>query len=512
MNRRQYLGAAATACVGLIAGCGSREGPETETETKGPETETGTKPEGVRTAREASDVETYGIEFDRILNAVEDLGMDPTGDDPIDDALARAYREGTLVRFPPGEYTVSETRVIDGDVSRFGIQGIGENHRDIVFRFPNAGNSYWFVHQNGGEDVLLDNFTINSHVKYVAIRCRTHGGSLVQDVEWRGFLPEKTTDLGQLLDPGCLSVDGVNTVRRVIMGRDGAHVSGHFTVTDIHSMTGIRFYGSGTRSGTMGHAGETVLKDIEIHQIGSNGVRHTHGDGVVTVEGGLFKNCGLSALRIHNGNHPSKDSSVTGATVVIDHEEAGRIGTGKWSKDGTNGILLDSTGHGYAQPTYQNCDIVCRSIRSDGGWGLIRGTDTGRSNPGGAVFRNCRIINETDLQTVRIDSYKPSAEPPPSITFDGVGIYLSGNSQPLGAVVAIGSDWDESLINNSIIYASGGAVNGVNVRDCHVTIEDTTISVPQYLITGDVSQVTTRNLSVQAPDEVPLERNRYSGD
>jgi polygalacturonase len=168
-------------------------------------------------------------------------------------------------------------------------------------------------------------------------------------------------------------------------------------------------------------------------------------------------------------------------------------------------VLLESTGQGYSQPTYEDCDIVCRSTLSDGGWGLIRGTNTGHSNPGGAVFENCRVINETDLQTVRIDPRKPDADPPQGITFDGVEIYLSGDSQPQEAIVAIGDDWDNSLITGSIIYASNGAVDGVRVRSCeNVTIEDTTISVPGNLITGDVPQVITQRLSSEVPEDVPF--------
>lgn len=498
MNRRAYIGAAGTACVGLLAGCGGRFDSDEEP----PDSDS----DGGEPSPDVDEVNTHGIEFDRTVNAVEDLGMDPTGEEPIDAALSGAYQEGTLVRFPPGEYRVSKTRVIEGSVSRFGIQGTGENRGDVVFQFPDARSDYWFVHQNGGKDVLLDNFTVDSNKKYVAIRCRTDGGSLIQDVEWRGFLPEKTTHLGQLLDPGCLSVDGVNTVRRVIMGRDGAHVSGHYTRTGAHSMTGIRFYGTGTRSGEMGHAGETVLEDVRIHQMGSNGVRHTHGDGVVTVKSGLFKNCGLSALRIHNGNHSSKNSSVTNAEIVIDHKDAKSIGTGNWSVNGVNGILLDSTGHGYSQPTYENCDIICRSILSNGGWGLIRATNTGESNPGGGVFKNCRVINYTNLQTVRIDPRKPEAEPPQGFTFDNVGIYLSGDSQPQGAVVTIGEGWDNSLISGSTIFASGGLVDGVCVRNSeNVSIENTTISVPRYLLTGNgSSRVTMQQISSDPPKELPF--------
>lgn len=498
MNRREYFAGAATAFASLLAGCGSRDEPGelTNGSDRSPnKTSTGDDSRGG----------TYEIEFDRVVNAVDGLGMDSDGNEPIDSALNRAYQEGTLVRFPPGDYVVSETRVIDGNVSRFGIQGTGDDRGDVTFHFPNAGNGYWFIHQNGGHNVLLDNFTIDTDQTHVAIRCRTHGESLIRDVEWEGFLPEKTTSLGQLLDPGCLSVDGVNTVKRVVMGRDGAHVSGHYTRTGTHSMTGIRFYGTSTRSGVMGHAGETVLEDVEIHQIGSNGVRHTHGDGVVTIEGGLFKNCHLASLRIHNGDHPSKDSTVTDATIVIDHEDAETIGTGEWSKHGTNGILLDSTGHGYSQPTYENCEIICRSILSNGGWGLIRETNTGRSNPGGAVFKNCRIVNRTELQTVQIDARKPGAEPPDNITFDNVEIYLLDESHPHRSVVTIEDNWDGSIITGSTIYAPRGAVDGVLVRNCEdVVIEDTTIFVSRFPIVELGAKVVTRNLSYEKPEGISL--------
>lgn len=508
MNRRQYIGVAATAGVGLLAGCGGRdESPDDSSDVSPDETaEPDSGSEDTEPSGETSSRGTYGIEFDRIVHAVDDLGMDPTGESAIDDALDRAYQKGTLVRFPPGEYQVSETRSIEGSVSRFGIQGTGESHSDVVFQFPDEEDSYWFIHQNGGENVLLDNFTLDSDEKYVGIRCRTNGGSLIQDVEWRGFLPEKTTDLGQLLDPGCLAADGVNTVRRVNMGRDGAHVSGHYTRTDVHSMTGIRFYGTGTRSGVMGHAGETVLEDVQIHQMGSNGVRHTHGDGVVTINGGMFKNCGLSALRIHNGDHSSKDSSITDAKIIIDHDNAGPIGSGNWSRNGVNGILLDSTGHGYSQPTYEGCEIICQSVATDDGWGLIRATDTGRSNPGGGVFKDCRVINRTNLQTVRIDSRKPEADPPQGFTFDGVEIYLSGDAQPLDSVVSIDEGWDSSCIKDSTIFASSGTVDGLTVRNCKdVTVENTTISVPRYMITGvGSSQIIRQNISTEAPEELPF--------
>lgn len=485
MNRRRFLTSAAAGSAWFLTACTDRKTSDRPDEST---PDSGTDSEKV--------VEQHGIEFDRVLDAVVDLGMDPTGEKPIDDRIANAYGNGTLIEFPPGEYTVRAPYAISGDARRFGIRGMGEDRRGVTFHFPRAEGGFWFVHQEGGEDILLENFTIDTHNKFVAIRCRTHDGSVIQDVEWRGFLPEKNENLGQLLDPGCLSSDGVTTVRRVVIGRDGAHVSGHHSITGEHSITGIRFYGKDPRTGRMGHAGETVLEDVRIHQIGSNGVRHTHGTGVVTVKGGLYKNCHLAALRIHDGNHPTKHSRVSGATVIIDHENANDIGTGSWSEHGSAGIMLDTTGHGYSQPTYTDCDIICRSIVPDSGWGLIRGTNTGRSNPGGAVFRNCRIVNDTDLQTIRIDPRKSSAERPHHVVFDSVSITVTANSQPEYAIFDLRDDWDSSIISECKISAPRGNFDGIHVKNCDdVTIRNTQINVSGWATVLTNASLNTDNLT-----------------
>ncbi|MFW5959368.1 MAG: hypothetical protein ACOCQ3_05140 [Natronomonas sp.] len=485
MNRRAYLVSSVVAGVGFLTGCTTQEPPEHPTK---PNPEIGSDDDTVRYR--------HGIEFDRVVDAVADLGMDPTGTMPIDNQMAFAYHDGTLVQFPPGDYMVAAPHAISGEKRRFGIRGMGDDNGDVTFHFPYAEGAFWFVHQDGGEDILLENFSIDTDGKHVSIRCRTNGGSVIQDVEWRGFIPEKTDVLGQLLDPGCLSVDGVNTVRRVTIGRDGAHVSGHHSITGEHSITAIRFYGKDTRTGRMDHVGETVLDDVRIHQIGSDGVRHTHGSGVVTVKGGLYKNCHLSSLRIHNGNHPSKNSSVTGATVVIDHDDAKSIGTGSWSEHASAGIMLDSTGHGYAQPTYTDCDIICRSIVPDGGWGLIRGTNTGLSNPGGAVFQNCRIVNDTELQTIRIDPRKSSAERPHRIIFDDVSVTVTAKAQPEHAIFDLRDDWDGSIISDCRISAPRGNFDGIHVQNCDdVTIKNTRIDVSGYATVLTNATLNTDNLT-----------------
>jgi arylsulfatase A-like enzyme len=100
-------------------------------------------------------IERHGIQFDRVVNAVDDLGMDPNGNDPIDDALSGAHETGTLIEFPEGDYRVNDELVIGprSSKSRFGMVGLGDSHTDVQFHFPNAdtsGSGFWFVHQKGG--------------------------------------------------------------------------------------------------------------------------------------------------------------------------------------------------------------------------------------------------------------------------------------------------------------------------------------------------------------------------
>ncbi|RDZ92102.1 hypothetical protein DEQ92_22635, partial [Haloferax sp. Atlit-6N] len=51
----------------------------------------------------AAATERYGIQFSTVVDAVDDLGLDPNGNDPIDSTLEDALASGdTLVEFPAG--------------------------------------------------------------------------------------------------------------------------------------------------------------------------------------------------------------------------------------------------------------------------------------------------------------------------------------------------------------------------------------------------------------------------
>ncbi|ELK51860.1 hypothetical protein D320_14585, partial [Haloferax sp. BAB-2207] len=148
--------------------------------------------------------ERFGIQWDRVVNAVDDLGMDPNGNEPIDDQLDSAYESGTLIEFPPGEYLATETQYWNDDVSRFGMVGTGSSHKDVQFVFPsgNNGEKYRFLEITSGDHHVLKNFSIqqtDDSTTTADIWMINDDGALIEDVEWLGRTPTDNDARRQLL-------------------------------------------------------------------------------------------------------------------------------------------------------------------------------------------------------------------------------------------------------------------------------------------------------------------------
>ncbi|WP_144920815.1 hypothetical protein [Halorubrum salsamenti] len=445
----------------------------------------------------------YDVEFDRVVNAVDDLGMDPSGKTPIDDALSDAFETGTRIEFPPGDYTVTEEAATDPprNPSRFGMVGLGESHRDVRFHFPNADNEkgFWFVYQVGGEDVLLANFSIDmtDDLKTsVSIRFDPNDGGLIEDVEWTGFVPPQTRSYGQLLRCNVLASagadrKGVNTIRRVTIGRGGTWFGGHEHRT-------------GTSPGTTyarhypGHIGEVVYEDVHFEQCGGNALRSTNNEGVITIKGGLFRNNDVSSIRLQGGKHPEKVSTVTGTKVVMDHDDIRYPTAGTQPYHGA-GIVVDSY-IGESGVVFEDCEIEYRNINLANShyrpWGVVRLTNTGKSNPGGFTMRNCRIKNDTNAQTIWLQSVNNGAGEPYGVTLENLDITVTSETQSEGAVCLIGGGRDGSRISNCCILAQNGNFDGVHVNDCdNVIVAESNIfvsgqPVSMFNTSGDVRNIT----------------------
>jgi hypothetical protein len=362
--------------------------------------------------------------------------------------------------------------------------GLGESQRDVRFRFPNASTEekgFWFVYQVGGKDVLLANFSIDltdDEVTSVSIRFEPNDGGLIEDVEWTGFVPKQTRSYGQLLRCNVLEsagadVDGVNTVRRVTMGRGGAWFGGHEHRTgNSPGTTYARHYPS--------HIGEVVYEDVHFEQCGGNALRSTNNEGVITIEGGLFRNNDVSSIRLQGGKHPEKVSTITGARVVMDHDDI-RYPTGGTQPHHGAGIVVDSY-IGESGVVFEDCDIVFRNVNIEESrlrpWGVVRLTNTGQSNPGGFTMRNCRIRNDTHAQTLWLQSVNDGAGEPRGVTLENLDVTVTAETQSEGAVCLIDDGRDGSTVSNCCILGHNGDFDGIRVNACDdVVVEESNISV-----------------------------------
>lgn len=95
--------------------------------------------------------------FDRSRCAVSDLGLDPTGTDPVDDTLAAALESGTRIEFPPGEYRMERPQRLE-DIERHAWVGTGTD-RDEVRLLVAGGALPEPVTVTGGREILFDGFT-----------------------------------------------------------------------------------------------------------------------------------------------------------------------------------------------------------------------------------------------------------------------------------------------------------------------------------------------------------------
>jgi len=494
LSRRKALGALSAGFVAL-SGCNSNEG----TEDSGNE---GQLPDD--TASE-SDGDEYGIEFDRVVNAVDDLGMDPSGDEPIDDALDDAIETGTRIEFPPGDYTVTEEPPSDPPrgPSQFGLVGLGESQRDVQFHFPTAApreDGFWFINQAGGEDVLLANFSIQLSDDLntsVSIRLDANDNGIAEDLEWLGFIPAQNQSKGSLLRMNVSSqnggtTEGVNVARRVTMGRQGSYLGGH--AADTGTTPGSTFMRH-----TPDHVGELRLEDVHFEQCGHNAIRSMNNPGVVTVKGGYFLNCDVSSLRFQGGGHPTKTSLIEGVHLVQDHSKLNR--TGGTEPHEAMGILVDSY-EGHSGLVIRDCDIEYKDVslatqNAGSLWGVIRCTNTGASNPGGFTVENCRIRNDTNAQTFWIQNVNDGVQGPPGVKLKNLDVTVTAEEQATGSVCTVMDDRDGSTVSNCCIQAPNGDFDGVSITGCSdVLVEDSNINVGGYAVSLSDTDGDSRNISV----------------
>lgn len=415
---------------------------------------------GVASGAASSSVTRGGITFDRVVNAVDDLGMDPTGSTPIDSILEANIETGTLIEFPPGTYLYDNHHYYDG-VSRFGIRGTGSSQRDVQFT-PTKDSALLLIAGFAGTGILIDNLSLQQRMDETtgaAIGLNSPDGSLIRDVEWLGVTPNDTNGLNFNLTYATTDVDGVNVAERIIHGVDAESVEVQYPG------------GAQTVRGGPGHVGELILRDAELRNANENATRYTS-EGVFTVEGGVFANNQNTQLRFSAGNHPSKVSSARGVHIIVDDPET----------QVSSCIQLDSSPAADYGAIIEDCVIESIEAKGDGGGRGVIDFPTWGAH-GSATFRNCVIRNERPGRTVsaaRIEDGRPVPEET-AVTFENCS--FTGNGGGLYAH----SDRSGSVIHKSCIDMPNAAIDGIKTQN----LSTSSCRVPSDVLGGSSTDGST---------------------
>jgi hypothetical protein len=129
--------------------------------------------------------EITAFQFDTVLNAVDDLGMDPTGNTAVDGIIENNIADNTLIEFPPGEYLWTDF-IGSPSPTDWGFRGLGASPSDTQFVFRSGGPTqnrlFWFQ----GEGFVWQNMALqftNDSTTGADFVVSTTSRALIEDIE-----------------------------------------------------------------------------------------------------------------------------------------------------------------------------------------------------------------------------------------------------------------------------------------------------------------------------------------
>ena len=420
-------------------------------------------------------------DFERTVDAVDDLGMDNSGGSAIDDDLDAALETGTLIEFPPGEYQVARLHEFEDWT---GIVGTGDAPSDVRF-VPPAGESFkpfWFGHQHNSTahgHIRLENVTLDRLEDWdssLGLGGHVTDDLLLKDVHYDGWTHGQQMLTCLVVDPdGEAVVDGM-----VRMGptRFEPFPDG---VIDIWS--------------GRGHRGHLTLRNIEIHNGSESGIYTGKAAGSYLIEDSYFKNVVHTAIRCAGA-----DSTVRNCTVVIDTED--------WhpSNDERNlsespplvrGLWAQSSTMNLRGPRIDGCDVIVRNADQHAAAAILVAPDTG-----GAVVRDTRIQCDADTMVPLWAKSPRPDEAGESLAMDLENVTVVGDGWRGGGITV--HDRPGSKLRDCCV-ASPSRCDGVEYRGCDGgCIEDSTVNVGGARLNGDGS-MTTSNLDERGSCDGPVE-------
>ena len=335
-----------------LAGRGTGNHPESRLRTPSPGTG--------RTSSSPPNLPDLSFEFERRIRAVADLGMDPTGNRPIDDALESVLQNRTLIEFEPGTYITSRRHDIEF-LEDWGIRGIGSSRGAVRIR-PPTGEWLYFLNVQSGRNILVNNVTFDMLDTWhgaIGNVFSVSDGLHLKDVEYAGRHPNQRTGTATLIVVRIRDPDGTGIV-------DGFVKQGPTELTEFPNNAITLFSGSGCN-------GTLYLLNSHFENSGEHGAYVSHTDGPVRIWNCTFKNNQNSHARISGAGSWVRHSRFI--WDIADHPNKG-------SFQSQTGLVWEAGNTGKESGgDVENCEFDCRSsaansgcLKIDGSHGTVRVT------------------------------------------------------------------------------------------------------------------------------------------
>jgi hypothetical protein len=447
----------------------------------------------------ASAAERRGIRFETVVDMVEDAGCDPTGTEPCDEQITNAADDHTLLKFPAGEYKLTQKNVIL-DKTNLGFVGTG----DVRFTVPERFNEKILV-VDRGTGLLFEGIDIDQTANGATpgLHLGVDDDLRVHDVELigQGIHPESVPREEPGWEPGGAGENGNPAVMDyfypIVRSPDGTGL-----VTDLkannHGLMGAYNAGDG-RSGIwvgISTRGTVTFRNCRIEEFGSNGTYTSRTNGVVQFEGGVYRNNDNNQVRIG-----STGSYIDGAILEVDADASDA--PNPYEALNYRGVRVEMGRQSdRTDVEIRDCDISIRSAPFSGGGVVAEATASEFQ------LQNTRIgIEEDSVRGVfgkepdGGGAYGPPAKPHAGTMED---VSITGSADGNAAIEL--RDRPDSTVDGCCIHQKGANRDGVVLVDSDgSTVRNSTIDVTGEQVAGDDSSVTTSSIvddgSCPTPDD-----------
>lgn len=402
-------------------------------------------------------------EFDRVLDAVDDVGCDPTGAVPCDAPLESSITDGVAIRFPAGTYRFDRGHGFRG-VSRLGLVGEG----DVTFVPPEGFNDKlievtgdWGLFTGIDLDLRADETT-------AGVRFITNRGFLIEDVEFLGRGVHGDTAVTNALSLAVTDPAAQGTLRDVVATAGSA--IGHYKGGN--GRVGIWI---GRR-----HNGHVEVRDCHLEEFGNNGIYASRSPGTTSVVGGRYRNNNVSGVRLG-----SAGSSVGGATIDVDVDQYAGPTTRTDEHYNTRAIVVEQGPQTTAgRVLITDCEIGMRS--ADRSQGALVVWPTGH----GPRIRRSRIVTDVD-RVAGVRALSPVSTLPSEARLIRIDDSVIAGAASTGSAVEI-LDRPGSAFDGTTVEQTGTDRDGITLVESNpISLDSTSVTVTRYAVVAIDPSVTS---------------------